>query len=93
MNELATDFWSRVKSSLKERNFTQEELAKSAGVDFNNLKQQIFHKRMPSADDAVFIAQTLHTSVEYLVTGTEKNDAAIELAELKKKILEFANSI
>lgn len=72
MNEFSTDFWKRVKTLIKQQNTTQEGLALSAKIDCRNLKQQIFHKRMPSADEAVRIAVTLHTTVEYLVSG-EKN--------------------
>ena len=93
MNDLATDFWERVKTLRKAKKLTQEELAHSAGVDSNNLKQQIFHKRIPSAEDSVSIARVLNTSVEYLITGTEANQSTVELAELKRKILEFANSV
>ena len=85
-------FWQRVKELIKAQNVTQEWVAKSADVSFSNLKQQIFHGRIPTADEAVKIAKALNTTVEYLVTG-EETDKAKELAELKAKIMDFAKSL
>lgn len=87
------DFWQRVKALIKSQNTTQEWVAKSADVSFSNLKQQIFHNRIPVADEAVRIAKALNTSVEYLVTGEESDSAAMELSELKAKILKFSQDV
>lgn len=87
------DFWRRVKDLIKSQNTTQEWVANSANVSFNNLKQQIFHNRIPVADEAVRIAKALNTSVEYLVTGEESDSAAKELSELKAEILKFAQDV
>lgn len=84
MNE--ENFWNRVKALLKQNKLTQENLAEKAGLNFNNLKQQIFYNRIPDAVQSVAIAQVLDTSVEYLVTGIDSNPAAAELAELKSKL-------
>lgn len=84
MNE--ENFWNRVKALLKQNKLTQENLAEKAGLNFNNLKQQIFYNRIPDAVQSVAIAQVLDTSVEYLVTGIDSNPAAAELAELKGKL-------
>lgn len=92
MNDNAELFWQRVKELIKSQNTTQEWIAKNADVSFSNLKQQIFHKRMPIANEAVAIAKTLHTTVEHLVTG-EQDDSEARLNELKKKVLEFAQSV
>ncbi len=92
MDNTTEGFWQRVKELIKSQKTTQEWVANTAGVSFNNFKQQIFHNRMPTADEAVRIAEALGTSVEYLVTG-EQTGSAAELSELKKKVLEFAQSI
>lgn len=84
--ENSTDFWDRVKIRIKEENITQEGLAKVAELNFNNMKQQIFYKRLPDAAQATRIAQALGTSVEYLVTGEDKNPFAQENNLLKNKI-------
>lgn len=73
MNE--ENFWNRVKALLKQNKLTQENLAEKAGLNFNNLKQQIFYNRIPDAVQSVAIAQVLETSVEYLVTGKNPGDA------------------
>ena len=86
-------FFDRVKSLAKSNKTTIESVVNNAGISIDSYNSYRRLNNLPRADEAVLIAQTLHTSVEYLVTGTEKNNAAIELAELKKKILEFANSI
>ena len=87
MNDLAEGFWLRVKGLLSEKKFTQEMLANKAGIDFNNLKQQIFHKRMPTADIAVSISKVLGTSVEYLVTGSDTNPLQEKVDRLEKQML------
>lgn len=92
MNNNAIEFWQRVKELIKSQKTTQEWVANTAGVSFNNFKQQIFHERMPVADEAVGIAKALNTTVEYLVTG-EHTNSDTELSELKKKLLEFAQSV
>ena len=92
MDISADNFWQRVKELIKKQNTTQEWVANASNVSFNNFKQQIFHKRIPSADEAVLIAKALNTTVEYLVTG-EVTDSSRELSELKEKILDFAQSV
>lgn len=86
MDNTAVDFWGRVKVLIKQRNTTQEGLANTAGLNFSNMKQQIFYKRLPDAAQAVRIAKALQTSVEYLVTGEDTNPLAQENAMLKEKI-------
>lgn len=95
MNGNAADFWQRVKNLIKAQNTTQEWLAKSTGINFSNMKQQIFHKRMPSADDAVKIAAALGTTAEYLVTGSAaapKADTS-KLLEHLRAAMEEAESL
>lgn len=82
------DFWRRVKDLIKSQNTTQEWVANSANVSFSNLKQQIFHNRIPVADEAVRIAKALNTSVEYLVTGEQVKQDNSESIELLKKVIE-----
>ena len=91
MNNL--DFWDRVKILIKQNKTTQESLAISANLNFSNMKQQIFYKRLPDAAQAARIAQALGTTVEYLVSGENSNKEAKELAELKKTIKDFAATL
>ena len=91
MKESAEAFWQRVKALLTQKNLTQKNLADMSEIDYSNLKQQIFHKRSPSALEAVRIAKSLETSVEYLVVGEDQQikiitdkEALEALHEIKK---------
>ena len=80
------DFWDRVKILIKQNKTTQENLANSANMNFSNMKQQIFYKRLPDAAQAARIAQALGTSVEYLVTGIDASPYMEENTILKDKL-------
>lgn len=85
------DFWSRVKDLLKKQNITQLELEKRIDLTECTIKQQIFHHRIPDAIEAQNIAEELHTTVEYLITGNE-SDLKIKTDKLIKDILQSINS-
>lgn len=85
------DFWSRVKDLLKKQNITQLELEKRINLSECTIKQQIFHHRIPDAIEAQNIAEELHTTVEYLITGNE-SDLKIKTDKLIKDILQSINS-
>jgi transcriptional regulator with XRE-family HTH domain len=91
MNE--ENFWDRVKTLLKQNKLTQENLAEKAGLNFNNLKQQIFYNRIPDAVQSVAIAQVLNTSVEFLVTGEESDSSKNQLLEIKKQLEQMLASL
>ena len=80
-------FWKRVKTLLKQNKLTQENLAEKAGLNFSNLKQQIFYNRLPDAAQATAIALSLDTTVEYLVTGKDLDHPR------KARIKELLNEI
>ena len=67
-------FYERIDKILKEKKRSQKDLSEhlqiSSAQVFANWKQRDF---IPSADIAVKIAQYLGTTVEYLITGEEKN--------------------
>ena len=77
------DFWNRVKALLKQKKITQEVLAKTANLNYSNLKQQIFYNRIPKAEEAAKIAAALNVSTEYLLYG-EENISDIEAALILK---------
>ena len=67
-------FKENLKSELAYQNMLVKELAKNTGISRHTLDNYLnVRKRMPTADVAVKIAQTLGVSVEYLVTGEEKS--------------------
>lgn len=85
-------FWTNVNNLIKSQKTTQEALCKETNLSLNTLRGWVSKNVLPRADEAVRIAKSLNTTVEYLVTG-EVSDTARELAELKAKVLEFAKSV
>lgn len=67
------NFWERVDNLIEANNLTRKQLAAEAGFDVSNINKGIKDNNSPSATTAVKIAEILHTTVEYLVTG--KNPA------------------
>lgn len=68
------DLYTRIDTLLKERRLTQKDLSEYLGLSsvqiYANWKQR---DTMPAADVAVKIAEYFGTSVEYLITGKEKD--------------------
>ncbi|MCR4735768.1 MAG: helix-turn-helix transcriptional regulator [Treponema sp.] len=80
------DFWIRVKDKLEYQELTQKELADKIQESYNTLQSWINRDRLPNAEQAVKIADSLDTSVEFLVTGKSKhknpkNEKTIKLLE------------
>lgn len=71
-------FWRNVKDELEYNLITQKELASKLDISYNTLQSWITKDRLPDAEQAVKIAQTLNTSVEYLVTGIHSNQKDIK---------------
>ena len=67
-------FWERVKTLSKEHHLTQQEICNLTGILLGTLKGWITNNRLPDAEGAVSIANVLHTTVEYLVTGKQSNE-------------------
>lgn len=82
-------FWNNVKELLDIQNLTQKELSAKTGINLGTLKNQICREVIPDAVEAVAIAKALNTTVEYLVTGENNNQAAQELIELKAKLADL----
>ena len=74
MNDDASVFWENVKKEIKSQNTTQEWVAKNAGVSFNTFQGWISKGIYPRVNEAVRIAVSLNTSVEYLVSGAVQNN-------------------
>ena len=66
-------FIEQVDKLLSESRKTKIELAKYAGISTQSFYDWKNRNTVPSADVAVKIADFLNTSVEFLVTGQEKN--------------------
>lgn len=86
-------FWTNTNQILKQRHLTQDAMCSEINISINTLRGWVSKDVLPRADEAVKIAEYLHTSVEYLVTGEESNTSTAELSELKRKIKELAASL
>lgn len=64
-------FWNNVNSLIKNQRITQETVCNETGISLNTLRGWISKDVFPRADEALKIAKSLHTSVEYLITGFE----------------------
>lgn len=65
-------FWQNVRDELDYCGLSQKELTKAIDISYNTLRTWLNTNRLPDAAQAVKIAKVLHTSVEYLVTGTDE---------------------
>jgi transcriptional regulator with XRE-family HTH domain len=80
MDKGAAVFWENIKREIKQQNTTQEWVAKKAGINFNTFQGWIAKGIYPRVDDAVRIAFSLNTSVEYLISGADHdNKRALEV--------------
>lgn len=93
MDEKASDFWTRTNRLIKLRKSKQETVALECGIPYQTFRGWVARRVYPDALEAVRIADTLGTSVEYLVTGQESDLAKKKSGELKKKIIEFVRKL
>jgi transcriptional regulator with XRE-family HTH domain len=84
-----SDFWLRTNTLIKHLNKTQRGLALECGFTERRIETLSSNDRSPDVIEAVKIAKALDTTVEYLVTGENNNQAAQELTELKAKLADL----
>ena len=82
-------FWDNVKEKLKTNNLSLKNLSDTTELNYRTLQNQIGRNIIPDAITSVKIAQSLGTTVEFLVTGEENNSAEQKLKELKAKLREL----
>ena len=82
-------FWNNVKFLLKEKKITQKQFSVMLDLPDRTIENWIGRNTIPDAITSVKIAQSLGTTVEFLVTGEENNSAEQELKELKAKLKEL----
>ena len=76
-------FKENLKAELTFQGIMVKELAEKTKINKSTLDNYLRDKHSsPTAENAVKIARVLGVSVEYLVTGTEKNISSKENAEL-----------
>ena len=94
MYDDASVFWENVKNEIKSQNTTQEWVAKNSGISFNTLQGWISKGIFPRVNEAIRIAVSLNTSVEFLVNGAVQNKKKIEIiCQNLPKIQEHLNLI
>jgi len=74
MNDNASAFWGNVKKAIKSQNTTQEWVAKNSGISFSTFQGWILKGMYPRLNEAIRIATSLNTSVEYLTSGAVQNN-------------------
>jgi transcriptional regulator with XRE-family HTH domain len=65
------DYFERVKALTRAKNTTIEAVANSAGLTRDSYNSYKKKGNLPRADEAMKMADTLETTVEYLVDGRE----------------------
>ena len=95
MDDDASVFWENVKREIKVQTTTQEWVAKHSGISFNTFQGWISKGIFPRVNEAIRIAVSLNTSVEFLVNGAvHDNKKQIELiSENLSKIQVYLDSI
>lgn len=71
MTEFNNTFMDRVESVLKERKWTQKELAESLNLRRPTLSDWKKNGAVPAGDICIKIAEYLNVSVEWLISGKE----------------------
>ena len=71
MTEFNNTFMDRVESVLKERKWTQKEMAESLGLRRPTLSDWKKNGAVPAGDIALKIADYLNVSIEWLICGKE----------------------
>jgi transcriptional regulator with XRE-family HTH domain len=67
------NFWDRLKDKIRDRELTQEGIARKLKIPIGTFKNWLLRQTYPDAREAVEIAKLLNTTVEHLVTGTDRN--------------------
>lgn len=84
-------FKDNLKSELDYQGIQLKELSAKCGISKNTLGNYLTgHNSVPSADNAVKIAQALGVTVEYLVNGDDKNQNTMLLFPKRyRKLLDY----
>ena len=91
----ASVFWENVKREIKAQNTTHEWVAKNSSISFNTFQGWISKGIFPRLNEAIRIAASLNTSVEFLVIGavTHNRRQLALITQNLSKIQQNLNSI
>lgn len=87
-------FGSRIKELRKQKRWSQKELANKVGITFHLINKYEGGQVAPPIERLSLIAESLNTTVDYLLTGTMQDDVPLHDRKLLKmfKLLEAAKS-
>jgi transcriptional regulator with XRE-family HTH domain len=92
MEDDVVSFWKRVNSHIKSQKTKQEAIASECNISYQTFRGWRTNKRYPSTPETYRIAQALHTSVEYLVTGENPDNSAI-IESIRKHLKNIENDV
>jgi len=78
------DIVTRIDDRLRERNLKRKALAEACGFNVSNVTRWDKQGYLPQSDTAYYIAQELGVSVEWLLTGKEREG----LTEEERRLLD-----
>ena len=95
---MENNFWGRVLELLEQQDVSRKEFANQIGISYSSIHNGVSLGSIPSADIALKIANSLNTTIEYLIYGDESKYKE-ELSEknreafLYRKNKDFIDSI
>lgn len=81
------NFVERIDEKLKEKNIKRVGMCEDVGIDTSIMTAWKKRGTIPAADICLKIAEYLGTSVEYLVTGKEKDSGSVALTAEEENVL------
>jgi len=78
-------FWGRAKPLIKAHNLSQKQFADRMKIPYGTLKTWLFQNRTPDIDAAYAIAYALGVTLDYLMSGKDKNITELRLKEIEAR--------
>lgn len=76
-------FWKRFDQKCRDCELNVIDVARATGLKYSNLKNQRSKLILPKTEAAIKIAQTLNTTVEFLLTGKDSESPVLDPVLLK----------
>ncbi|HEY0512945.1 MAG TPA: helix-turn-helix transcriptional regulator [Thermoanaerobaculia bacterium] len=83
----------RVRELRERQRLTQEQLAERSGISKGFLSDLENHKRNPSAEYILRIANALGASVDYLLSGEDRDDRSFEPVVIPRELSQVAEEL
>lgn len=90
-NEIAT-YWKNVNTTVKTLGVSYKFLSEVTGIDYVQIKDWRTKKRMPNAKALVAISKFLGVSIEYLLSGEQKEDDKEQLRPCYQYLVPYINN-